>query len=40
MILLASELASNALEHGRPPTIVTLGHDGTCYLLDVADHGH
>ncbi|WP_152187504.1 ATP-binding protein [Georgenia satyanarayanai] len=38
MILVASELAANALEHGRPPTIVTLGSDGSRYLLEVADH--
>lgn len=38
MILVASELAANALEHGRPPTIVTLGSDGGRYLLEVADH--
>lgn len=38
MILVASELASNALEHGRPPTIVSLRFDGDRYLLDVADH--
>ncbi len=38
MILVASELAANALEHGRPPTIVTLGSDDTRYLLEVADH--
>lgn len=38
MILVASELATNALEHGRPPTIITLSSNGECYLLDVADH--
>lgn len=38
MILVASELAANAIEHGRPPTIVTLGSDGGRYLLEVADH--
>ncbi|MBD8061698.1 ATP-binding protein [Oceanitalea stevensii] len=38
MILVASELAANAVEHGRPPTIVTLGSDGARYLLEVADH--
>lgn len=38
MILVASELAANALEHGRPPIIVTLGSYGTRYLLDVVDH--
>jgi hypothetical protein len=38
MVLVASELATNALEHGKPPTIVRLMRDGTRYLLDVADH--
>ena len=38
MILVASELAANALEHGRPPIIVALGSDGTRYLLEVTDH--
>ncbi|HLT82832.1 MAG TPA: hypothetical protein VKZ83_01255 [Phototrophicaceae bacterium] len=38
MVLVASELAGNALEHGRPPTIVTLGSDGARFLLDVVDH--
>lgn len=38
MILVASELAANAVEHGRPPTIVTLGSAGQRYLLEVADH--
>ena len=38
MILVASELATNALVHGLPPTIVSLLTDGRDYLLDVADH--
>jgi serine/threonine-protein kinase RsbW len=38
MVLVASELATNALEHGKPPTIVRLLGDGSTYLLDVADH--
>lgn len=38
MILVASELATNALTHGLPPTIVSLSTDGRDYLLDVADH--
>lgn len=38
MVLVTSELATNALRHGKPPTIVTLMvHDGE-HLLDVADH--
>jgi serine/threonine-protein kinase RsbW len=38
MVLVASELATNALRHGIPPTIVQLMRDGSTYLLDVADH--
>lgn len=38
MVLVASELATNAIEYGRPPTIVTLKSDDARYLLDVADH--
>lgn len=38
MILVASELATNALTHGLPPTIVLLKSDGRDFLLDVADH--
>jgi serine/threonine-protein kinase RsbW len=38
MVLVASELATNALRHGIPPTIVQLLRDGRTYLLDVADH--
>jgi len=38
MILVASELATNALTHGLPPTEVRLLSDGREYLLDVADH--
>lgn len=38
MILVASELATNALTHGLPPTVVCLKTDGVHYLLDVADH--
>lgn len=38
LILVASELATNALRHGLPPTIVTLMTDGEDFLLDVADH--
>ena len=36
--LVATELASNALRHGLPPTIVTLLANDECFLLDVADH--
>ncbi|WHP15985.1 ATP-binding protein [Cellulomonas sp. ES6] len=37
MVLVASELATNALEHGLPPTVLSLLTDGTDYLLDVCD---
>lgn len=37
MVLVASELATNALEHGLPPTVLTLAVDGHDYLLDVCD---
>ena len=38
MVLVASELATNALRHGIPPTIVQLLRERDTYLLDVADH--
>ncbi|WP_199737924.1 ATP-binding protein [Cellulomonas sp. PhB150] len=38
LVLVASELATNAIKHGRPPTIVQLFQDGTSFLLTVADH--
>ncbi|WFE38191.1 ATP-binding protein [Micromonospora sp. WMMD998] len=38
VLLVATELASNALRHGRPPTIVTLLATDDRFLLDVADH--
>lgn len=38
MVLVASELATNALRHGIPPTIVRLLRADDTYLLDVADH--
>lgn len=37
VVLVASELATNALCHGLAPTVVTLCGDGRTYLLDVAD---
>lgn len=37
VVLVATELATNALRHGRPPTIVTLLASDDCFLLDVAD---
>ncbi len=38
MLLIASELATNALVHGIPPTVVTLLRSAGHLLLDVADH--
>ncbi|MFC0029177.1 ATP-binding protein [Micromonospora chaiyaphumensis] len=38
VVLVATELATNALRHGRPPTIVTLLATDDTFLLDVADH--
>jgi serine/threonine-protein kinase RsbW len=37
LVLVASELATNALRHGVPPTVVRLLRDESTYLLDVAD---
>lgn len=37
MVLVASELATNALRHGLPPTTVTLLRNGDEWMLDVAD---
>jgi len=36
--LVATELATNGLRHGLPPTIVRLGRTKQCFILDVADH--
>lgn len=38
IVLVASELATNALKHGVPPTTVQLSTAGDESLLDVADH--
>lgn len=38
VVLVATELASNALRHGRPPTLITLLATDDRFLLDVADH--
>lgn len=38
MVLVATELATNALRHGRPPTVVRLFADGDDFILDVADN--
>lgn len=38
LVLIASELATNALRHGLPPTIARLARSGDRFLLEVADH--
>ncbi|MGW4501846.1 ATP-binding protein [Micromonospora sp. NPDC004336] len=38
VVLIATELATNALRHGIPPTIVRLLATEDCLILDVADH--
>lgn len=38
VVLIATELATNALRHGIPPTIVRLLATDDCLVLDVADH--
>ena len=38
LVLIASELATNALRHGLPPTIVRLARTDDRFLLEVADH--
>ncbi len=38
MVLVASELATNALVHGLPPTLVDLMATDDEFLLDVIDH--
>lgn len=37
VLLVASELATNALRYGVPPVVVTLGHADGTHVLDVAD---
>lgn len=37
LVLVCSELATNALAHGHPPTVVRLMKDSV-YVLDVMDH--
>jgi serine/threonine-protein kinase RsbW len=39
MVLIATELATNAIQYGLPPTEVSLLHTDHVYLLDIADHG-
>jgi anti-sigma regulatory factor (Ser/Thr protein kinase) len=38
MVLVATELATNGIVHGRPPTEVRLLRAHDCFVLDVADH--
>ena len=38
MAVVATELATNALRHGLPPTVVRLLRAGDHLVLDVADH--
>ncbi|WP_205687323.1 ATP-binding protein [Cellulomonas endophytica] len=38
MALVATELATNALEHGAPPTTTRLSSDGAAFLLEISDH--
>jgi hypothetical protein len=38
MAVVATELATNALRHGLPPTVVRLLRAGDDLVLDVADH--
>jgi serine/threonine-protein kinase RsbW len=38
MAVVATELATNALRHGLPPTIVRLMREDDHLILDVADH--
>ncbi|WP_433222239.1 ATP-binding protein [Dactylosporangium sp. CS-047395] len=38
VLLVASELATNALIHGLPPSVVRLLEADDCFVLDIADH--
>lgn len=38
MSVVATELATNALRHGLPPTVVRLLGEGDRLIIDVADH--
>ncbi|GAA3348991.1 hypothetical protein GCM10020358_69520 [Amorphoplanes nipponensis] len=38
VILVATELASNALRHGSPPAVVRLLRGADAFFVDVADH--
>jgi serine/threonine-protein kinase RsbW len=37
MLVVATELATNALTHARPPTVVQLGRTDHTFILDVTD---
>ena len=37
MVLVATELATNAIKHGRPPTVIRLLRSEDQFVLDVAD---
>lgn len=38
LVLVATELAGNALRHGRPPTVIALLRSDGHLIIDVADH--
>jgi serine/threonine-protein kinase RsbW len=38
VVLVATELATNGIRHGRPPTVVRLSCTDDEFVLDVADH--
>lgn len=38
VLLVATELATNALKHGLPPSLVRLLLADGCFILDIADH--
>lgn len=38
LTIVATELAGNALRHGRPPTVVILQRSDGSLVIDVADH--
>jgi serine/threonine-protein kinase RsbW len=38
MVLVVTELATNAIKYGRPPTVVRLLCTDDQFILDVADH--
>jgi serine/threonine-protein kinase RsbW len=38
IVLAASELATNALQHGRPPSALRLSHKGDRFVIAVSDH--